>query len=166
MKIIQPMLNAIRNNDFAAMYKYEDIMINLDELMMNHKRNTQYEGKIKAAMKERQDSLEFKRQDMFENLVVEVTTLGIFDAISAKEISKVINKIVQTNTIELEYNALKLQVIQMLLELNQREKNKEVVKLNKILPLLDLRNGALKQKKHPYESLLDKGYIKNYSEIL
>lgn len=48
MKIIQPMLKAIRNNDFTAMYKYEDIMINLDELMMNHKKNTQYEGKVQA----------------------------------------------------------------------------------------------------------------------
>lgn len=37
MKIIQPMLNAIRKNDFRAMYQYEDIMINLDELMQSHK---------------------------------------------------------------------------------------------------------------------------------
>ena len=49
MKIIQPMLKPIRNNDFAAMYKYEGIMINLNELMMNHKKNTQYESKIKNA---------------------------------------------------------------------------------------------------------------------
>ena len=50
MKIIQPMLNAIRNNDFAAMYKYEDIMINLDELMQSHKQSTEYEGRVKEAM--------------------------------------------------------------------------------------------------------------------
>ncbi|MGN7324160.1 hypothetical protein ACTHPT_10900 [Bacillus altitudinis] len=47
-----------RNNDFAAMYEYDDIMINLDELMMNHKRNTQYEGGVKDAMKKRQNKLE------------------------------------------------------------------------------------------------------------
>ncbi|MGR5880007.1 hypothetical protein ACT7DO_18930 [Bacillus pacificus] len=45
MKIIQPMLNAIRKNDLKVMYKYEDIMINLDDLMINHKQNTEYEGK-------------------------------------------------------------------------------------------------------------------------
>lgn len=39
MKIIQPMLNAIRKNYLRAMYKYEDIMINLDELMQNHKQS-------------------------------------------------------------------------------------------------------------------------------
>ncbi|EJR31167.1 hypothetical protein III_05393 [Bacillus mycoides] len=57
MKIIQPMLNAVRKNDLKAMYRYEDIMINLDELMINHKQNNEYEGKIKEAMKELQNTL-------------------------------------------------------------------------------------------------------------
>ncbi|MGP9039470.1 ATP-binding protein [Cytobacillus kochii] len=43
MKIIQPMLNAIRKNNLKAMYKYEDIMINLDDLMITHKKGTEYE---------------------------------------------------------------------------------------------------------------------------
>ena len=77
MKIIQPMLNAIRKNDLKAMYKYEDIMINLDDLMINHKQNTEYEGKIKAAMKERQNTLQYKRQDTIESLSIEVASLGI-----------------------------------------------------------------------------------------
>lgn len=57
MQFIQPMLNAIRNNDFAAMYKYEDIMIKLNELMQNHSQNTVYEGRIMEAMRERQNTL-------------------------------------------------------------------------------------------------------------
>ena len=77
MKIIQPMLNAIRKNDLKAMYKYEDIMINLDDLMINHKQNTEYEGKIKATMKERQNTLQYKRQDTIESLSIEVASLGI-----------------------------------------------------------------------------------------
>lgn len=59
------------------MYKYEDIMINLDDLMINHKQNTEYEGKIKAAMKERQNTLQYKRQDTIESLSIEVASLGI-----------------------------------------------------------------------------------------
>ena len=77
MRIIQPMLNAIRKNDLKAMYKYEDIMINLDDLMINHKQNTEYEGKIKATMKERQNTLQYKRQDTIDSLSVEVASLGI-----------------------------------------------------------------------------------------
>lgn len=37
---MQPMLNALRKNDFKVMYGYEDIMIDLDELIINYKKNT------------------------------------------------------------------------------------------------------------------------------
>lgn len=77
MKIIQPTLNAIRKNDFRAMYKYEDIMINLDELMQSHKQNTEYEGRIKEAMKERKNTLTYKRQELIEGLSEEVAAIGI-----------------------------------------------------------------------------------------
>lgn len=112
MKIIQPMLNAIRKNDLKAMYKYEDIMINLDELMMNHKQNTEYDGKIKEAMKERQNTLQYKRQDTIESLSVEVATLGIFDMLGTNDIKKLITKVVENKPIGTEYNSLKLEGIQ------------------------------------------------------
>ncbi|MGR5908841.1 hypothetical protein ACT7DL_28370 [Bacillus paranthracis] len=33
------------------MTKYEDIMINLDEIMLNHKRNTEVTGRIQEAFR-------------------------------------------------------------------------------------------------------------------
>ncbi|MED3822551.1 ATP-binding protein [Priestia flexa] len=163
MKIIQPMLNAIRKNDLRAMYKYEDIMINLDELMQNHKQNTEYEGRIKAAMKERQNTLEYKRQEMIESLSVEVTAIGIFEALSSREIRKVVEKIVKGSAIDVDYNGLKLQVIHELMALNQKakERKEKLAPSTNLLPLLELRERALKQKKHSYELLLAQGYIKN-----
>lgn len=125
MKIIQPMLNAIRKNDLKAMYKYEDIMINLDELMINHKQNTEYEGKIKAAMKERQNTLQYKRQDMIESLSVEVASLGIFDALNSNDIRKLATQVVENEPIGVEYNGLKYQVIQRAIDINQRRKQEE-----------------------------------------
>lgn len=115
MKIIQPMLNAIRNNDFAAMYKYEDIMINLDELMMNHKRDTQYEGRVKAAMKEKQLSNEYKRKDVTENLIIEISSIGIFTSLTQKELSKVIRQIVELSSVESDFATLKRQAIEKLI---------------------------------------------------
>ena len=119
MKIIQPMLNAIRKKDLKAMYKYEDIMINLDELMIDHKQNTEYEGKIKAAMKERQNTLQYKRKDMIDSLSVEVAALGIFDALGALGMRKLVTKVVQSHPIDTEYNNLKLEVLQQAMNLNQ-----------------------------------------------
>ncbi|OZI11272.1 transcriptional antiterminator [Bacillaceae bacterium SAS-127] len=163
MKIIQPMMNALRKNDLQAMYKYEDIMINLDELMINHKKNTEYEGRIKEAMKERQSTLAYKRQDLIEGLSEEVAAIGIFDALTSSEIAKATKKVVENLPIDTGYNALKAQVIPVLIELNQKtkEKKRRADTSNKVLPLLDIREQALKQKKHPYDLLIKKEYIKN-----
>ncbi|XBO88986.1 ATP-binding protein [Bacillus paranthracis] len=164
MKIIQPMLNAIRKNDLKAMYKYEDIMINLDELMINHKQNTEYEGEIKAAMKERQNTLQYKRQDMIESLSVEVASLGIFDALSANDIRKLITKIVENKPIDSDYNTLKLESIQQVLVLNEKKKEqkfKNGIRNVKLLPLLKSREQAIQKKKHSYEMLAANGYMKN-----
>ena len=50
-----------------------------------------------------------------------------------------------------------------LIELNQKvkEKKKQADTSNRVLPLLDIREQALKQKKHPYDLLIKKEYIYN-----
>lgn len=166
MKIIQPMLNAIRKNDLRAMYKYEDIMINLDELMQSHKKSTEYEGRIKEAMKERKNTLAYKRQELIEGLSEEVAAIGIFDVLTPSDIKEATKKLVENSPIETDYNLLKTQLIPNLIELNEKAKVKKVqavqtVPSNKVLPLLDARDRALKQKKHPYEGLAKNSYIKN-----
>lgn len=164
MKIIQPMLNAIRKNDLKAMYRYEDIMINLDDLMINHKQNTEYEGKIKVAMKERQNTLQYKRQDTIESLSIEVASLGIFDALDANDIRKLITKVVENKPIDSDYNTLKLESIQQAIALNgkkKEQKSKNSIRSVNLLPLLKLREQALLKKKHSYELLKVNGYVKN-----
>jgi len=162
MKIIQPMLNAIRKNDLKAMYKYEDIMINLDELMINHKRNTEYEGKAKEAMKERLNTLQYKRQEIIESLSYEIASLGIFDTINANDIRKLVSKIVENQPIESEYNDLKLDAIKNAMLLNQKKKEQKLKPNPKeeSLPLLMLRAKGLEKKSHPYELLKANGFIK------
>ncbi|PFB81960.1 ATP-binding protein [Bacillus cereus] len=164
MRIIQPMLNAIRKNDLKAMYKYEDIMINLDDLMINHKQNTEYEGKIKAAMKERQNTLQYKRQDTIESLSVEVASLGIFDALNASDIRKLATQVVENEPIGAGYNGLKCQVIQRAMDINQRRKQGESSikdKKKELLTLIVLRNKALEKKQHPYNTLKKNSFIKH-----
>lgn len=163
MKIIQPMLNAIRKNDLKAMYKYEDIMINLDDLMINHKQITEYEGKIKKAMKERQNTLGYKRQDTIENLTVEVASLGIFDNLELSDIKRIIIKIVENYPIDTDLNVLKTDSIQQAITINQQKKKNKESKMQKgeLLPLLTLRTAAIEKKQHPYELLKLKGFIKS-----
>ncbi|WP_374116340.1 hypothetical protein [Lysinibacillus boronitolerans] len=124
MKIIQPMMNALRTNDLKAMYKYEDIMINLDDLMINHKKNTEYEGKVKEAMTERQNTLQYRQLEITENLSYEIASLGIFDTLNPNDIRRLVSKVVDNQPIESEYNNLKLEAIQNAMTLNQKKNNR------------------------------------------
>src|SRR5699024_3302789 len=81
LQTTQPLMTAIRTNNIADMMKYEATMINLDAVMLNHKRNTERAGRIQEACKERQNRIEYKRQDMIATLSVEVAALGIFDSL-------------------------------------------------------------------------------------
>ncbi|WP_456293445.1 hypothetical protein [Ureibacillus thermosphaericus] len=163
MKIIQSMLNALRKNDLKAMYKYEDIMINLDDLMINHKKNLEYEGKIREAMKERKNTLEYKRQDMIESLNVEIMALGIFDALTSNDNRKLVIKNVERNPIDVDHNILKSEIIQEAIELNKQQitKNTSNFKQKGLTPLIDIRNRASQKNQHSYELLYESGYIKN-----
>ncbi|QEY21659.1 ATP-binding protein [Psychrobacillus sp. AK 1817] len=163
MQIIQPMMKAIRTNNLKDMMKYEDIMINLDELMINHKHDTVLEGKIRKGFAERQNTLDYKRRDMTENLSVEISALGIFDSLNVNDIRTLITKIVENNPINMEFNLLKTDAIQQAITLNQQKKMKKEPRVKKLqlLPLLALRTKALEKKNHPYEALQRAGYIKN-----
>src|SRR5699024_9627619 len=152
-----------RTNNIADMMKYEDIMINLDEVMLNHKRNTEIAGRIQEAYKERQNRIEYKRQDMIENLSVEVADLGIFDSLKENDIKKLVQKIVEDNSLDTEYNIHKSDAIQQANALKQQkedQKAKARVKNVEVLPLLNVRKQALEKKQHPYELLKANGYIK------
>ncbi|KIL74122.1 Transposon Tn7 transposition protein tnsC [Bacillus badius] len=163
MKIIQPMLNAVRKNDMRAMYKYEDIMLNLDELMGQQKKETAFEGKVKAAMTERLNTAKYKRQATIESLSIEIASIGIFDALSPKDIRTKVEVLVERASVESDYQILKSQAIQELMDLNQmmKEKKAKTTVSNSLLPLVEAREKALKKKEHPYQFIKNSGYIKS-----
>ncbi|MGR5962539.1 hypothetical protein ACT7DN_19875 [Bacillus paranthracis] len=76
-------------------------------------------------MKERQNTLQYKRQDTIESLSIEVASLGIFDALSVNTIRKLIKTIVEKQPIDIRYNDLKSEAIQLMMELNKRNKLKK-----------------------------------------
>lgn len=164
MQMIQPMMKAIQTNNLAEMTKYEDIMINLDEVMLNHKRNTEISGRIQEAFRERKNTIQYRRQDTIENLSVEVAALGIFDSLKENDIKKLVQKIVEKNPLDTDFHQLKSDVIQQAIVLNQQkkeQKDKPKAKNAEELPLLALRKKALDKKQHPYELLKANGYIKD-----
>src|SRR5699024_6284119 len=131
--------------------------------MPSHERNTEMAGRIQEADNERQNRIEYKRQDMIENLSVEGAALGIFDRWRENDIKKLVQKIVEEKSLDTEFNQLKSDAIQQAIALNQQKKDQKAkVKLKnvEVLPLLKLRKQALEKKQLPYELLKANGYIK------
>ncbi len=161
--IIQPMIKALRNNDYFEIMKYEDISIDLDKIMLNHRKDLELTGKVQELFKERKNTIELKRRDTVENLVMDLTSIGIFDALDNIKLKKLIEKIVDKEPVDADYNAIKAIAIKQAMELNEKEK-KDVNKGEKEIKqdgLIDIYDKARANNEHPYERLKARGYIKD-----
>src|SRR5690625_2756104 len=131
---------------------------------MNKKINTEIASSIHQEIKERKNKIKYKKKDTMENLFVEVAALGIFDRLRDNDIKKITQRIVEENSLDTDFHQLKSEAIQQAIALNQHKKEqdqKQVSKNINVLPLLTLREKALKKKQHPYELLKANGYIQN-----
>ncbi|AKA71487.1 ATP-binding protein [Clostridium scatologenes] len=162
LAMLQPMIKALRNNNQFEIMKYEDISLNLDDIAFKHSRNLELTGKIEELFKERKKTLELKRRDIVENLVMDLCEIGIFDKLNNIEIRKLSEKIVEREPLEKAYNSIKALAIKKAMELNEkvgRTLNCEDKRL-KSGGLLHLYEKAIDAKQHPYEILKQNGFIK------
>lgn len=163
LQTIKPMIKALRNNNPSEIAKYEDISINLDEITRNYKENIELTGLIKESFKERKKSVELKKRNIVENLILDLTGMDIFDQLSMEDIKKVCEKVVEKSIIDEEYSSQKLQALKKAMELEENLKtNRNRKKAYEIKEgLMGIYEEAQKQKIHPYELLKEKGFIKN-----
>lgn len=160
MKIIQPMIKAIRMNNLRNMIKYEDIMLNLDDLMFQYKQGVDYEGKIRNALKERMNTVQYRQKDISERIIVELSSAGLFAALNPNDINNLVKSIVERHPIDAEYEIVKMECLDGLSSLYKDKQRKKKVPVT-LLPLLVIQEQAQKKKEHPYEGLKAKQYIKD-----
>lgn len=163
LKMIKPMIKALRNNNLAQIIKYEDISLNLDEIAMNYKEDMELAGAIKEKFNERKRSVELKKKSNVENLILDLTVMDIFDNLSAANIKKICEDIADKSYVDEEYSSQKLRAVKKAVELNETlKKNINRKKRNEANEgLISIYEIAQKQEKHPYELLKEKGFIKN-----
>lgn len=165
--IIQPMIKALKTNNTQEIMKYEDISINLEDLSINYKEDIELVGKLKEQFKDKEKLIESKRRNTIENLFFDLTSLGIFPLLSNVDIKNLCKKIVDKQPISTDYVNIKYIAIQEAIKLNEVYNVNKVLKENKDKSLLDndsllsIYDIAKKKNKHPYELLLQNGYIKN-----
>ncbi len=169
LHMIQPMIKALRTNNTKEIMKYEDISINLEELSINYKEDIDLVGRLKNQFKEKENIIESNRKNTIENLVFDLTSLGIFPLLSNTDIKNLCKKIVDKEPIGSDYSVIKSSAIEAAIQFNERCKQKQILKENKdkCIPnegLLSIYASATKKNKHPYELLLQNGYIKNAKE--
>lgn len=164
LAILQPMIKALRNNNQFEIMKYEDISLNLDDIAFKHSRNLELNGRIEELYKERKNTVELKRRSTVENLVMELSEIGIFNNLDNIQMLKLVEKVVEARPVEEDYSSIKALAIKKAMELNEKADKASLVKDNKVknegLILLNLYEKAIKGKEHPYEVLKKNGYIK------
>ncbi|EDT74336.1 ATP-binding protein [Clostridium butyricum] len=163
LNLIKPMIKALRDNNLAQIVKYEDISLNLDELAINYREDIELAGVIKEKFKERKKSVELKKKSSIEGLILDLTEMGIFDNLSTADINKICEAIVNKSYVDEEYSVQKLRAVQKALELNEtlKENKNRKKRYENNEGLIAIYEEAQKQKKHPYELLKEKGFIKN-----
>lgn len=165
LHMIQPMIKALRNNNIGEVMKYEDISINLDDISINYKRDIELVGRLEESFKERNNTIELKRRNTVENLIMDLMSLNIFDALDNMTVKKLAEKIVSKLPVDEDYNIIKTEVLKAAIELNDKKKHEKNIaskresKDNKIL--LNLYDSAKSKKIHTYDVLKKSGYIKN-----
>lgn len=163
LKMIKPMIKALRDNNLAQIAKYEDISLNLDELVINYREGIELAGAIKEKFNERKKSVELKKKSNIESLILDLNGMGIFDNLSTADINKICENIVNKSYADEEYSSQKLRAVQKALELNEtlKENKNRKKRYENNEGLISIYEEAKKQKKHPYELLKEKGFIKN-----
>ncbi|URZ04697.1 hypothetical protein CLROS_000060 [Clostridium felsineum] len=159
LAMLQPMIKALRNNNQFEIMKYEDISLNLEDITFKHSRNLELNGKVEELFKERKKTIELKRRDTVENLVMDLCDIGIFDKLDNVKLRKLVEKIVEQEPVEEDYNSIKVLAIKKAMEFNEKA-DQVKVKAPKKEGLLYLYEKARDNKQHPYEILKKKGFIK------
>lgn len=83
LAMIKPMLNALRNNNIRDLAKYEDLVINIDELMLNRTQENELQDVITAlaAQKRAQQKISQRQNSGPDNMALNETIAGKSDKV-------------------------------------------------------------------------------------
>lgn len=168
LRMIQKMINALKNNNIEEIVKYDDISINLEEILGKIRNHTELRGKIKALSRQQQAMRESKENDLKEMLILSLSNMNIFKNFKPELLEEIIGLAVKTAGADPDITVVEREVLRIAFE-KLNEKNTKVCPLNEKkntnqLKQEDLRyvyNNAKKLKRHIYEAMEDGGYIKN-----
>ncbi len=169
LKLTNRVIRAIRNNDINDMANYEDISIEIENILQDKIEQAQQRERVKQLSKQYKESITQNNKNFKETLIDEILSMGLFVYVNYEKLEKIIDKIVKGDSKKLNTAMIKQKVIMVAMEeenlINEKknEINNSVNKTN-LYDKDDLRylfDQAKKKKIHIYDVLKDKGYIKD-----
>ncbi len=169
LKMIQKMINALRNNDLEEIIKYDDISISLDDILGKTRQNTQLRGKIQDLAKQQQTVRDSQTNDTKEAVLSDLRSMKIFDVLKYDDLHDIVETAIKNIGIDsgltsIEQEALKI-AMDKINEIELRKKRRiENANKSEKLSSDDLRfifKQSRKDKKHAYELLRERQIVKN-----
>ncbi|HDR3486589.1 TPA: AAA family ATPase [Bacillus pacificus] len=155
LKLVQPMLKALKSGVESEIAKYEDIIaLDIKEYMLNKIPVIDMRARIQAQKEKIKKDSEANESSKLEKLILSLINLDVNEKHAEKIAKRVLNKLPNLTIAELMKEALKC-INEC--ETDKRKKNNKALNMNMLQLLI---NKGKKTKQSAYEALYDNGYIK------
>ncbi|KAI3349977.1 ATP-binding protein [Clostridium botulinum] len=169
LRLTNRVIQAIRSNNPDEMANYEDISIEIENVIQDKIQEAQHRERVRELSNQYKESVLQNNKQFKETLITEVMSIGLFVYIDYDKLEKIVDKIVKGDPSKLNTALVKQKVIMAAMEEENRivEKNNQISNSKEKTNLYDkgdLRNlfdESVKKKVHIYDVLKDNGYIKD-----
>lgn len=138
--MIEKMIKALRNNDINEIQKYDDIYMNIGDLIDDKKNKLEYREKIKA---KQSFEMEIKKDDIRHNLLSNIAGLKQFNKLGTDVLSNIVEEAIKEIGIEADIEMIEQHAVILACEelKNQIEKQRKIgnAKTNFSMDVNDLR---------------------------
>ncbi len=155
LKLVQPMLNALKSGIESEIAKYEDIIVlDLQEYMSNQHSILDMKARIQEKKERISKERQSKELNKLEKLILALMNLEVNEINAEKLAKSVINKFPNLTIAQLMKEALQQ------ISNNETKTEKSKNELSNENVLQSLINKGKKKKQSAYETLFENGYIK------
>lgn len=163
LRLVQPMLEALKSGLISKIQKYEDILpMNLAGYLEQHKDQVNLQATIQKKKEEQAKARKQEHTTMIEKAIHSLIALDIDPKLAEKAVISIMKK----EEAKTQTEVVKMALIKIEEDSEKRKRKKSGSKktlVNKIALVID---EGKKQQKSAYESLKDAGYIKSPLEEL
>ncbi len=169
--MVRNIIKALKNNDREKLIKYEDVVIDLDEILKEKGETVFLQKKLREYADGIAQLKKVESRTKVEILATDISSLDMLPNLSFKDIEEVATNVVNKMGINEDEGKLKRETLKIALDLNEqkavkKQKNDQITK-NKVDKegMVYLYKKAVSDKKHIYDLLDETGFIKKSKEF-